>query len=184
MFFFCWEILRSLLCILRHHLWCIYVWPRPRPIQRPRVMELDSIVMLRSVYTEPRLKSMQISIGLCRRFIGISISLGISVGQCKWTISAGGWSHVKLCWFTMICRECVKLVRDLGLPLLVLGGGGYTVRNVARCWTHETSVLIDDDINNDIPYNGERNTYFKDSCTKQFAPKSLLEHYCNISVRS
>ena len=59
----------------------------------------------------------------------------------------------------MICRECVKLVRDLGLPLLVLGGGGYTVRNVARCWTHETSVLIDDDINNDIPYNGERNMF-------------------------
>ena len=32
-------------------------------------------------------------------------------------------------------------MRDLGLPLLVLGGGGYTVRNVARCWTHETAVL-------------------------------------------
>ena len=23
----------------------------------------------------------------------------------------------------------------------VLGGGGYTVRNVARCWTYETSLL-------------------------------------------
>jgi hypothetical protein len=24
----------------------------------------------------------------------------------------------------------------------VLGGGGYTVRNVARCWTYETAVLL------------------------------------------
>ena len=47
------------------------------------------------------------------------------------------------------------MVKDLGLPLLVLGGGGYTVRNVARCWTHETSVLVDEDISNDIPYNGK-----------------------------
>ena len=38
---------------------------------------------------------------------------------------------------------------------MVLGGGGYTVRNVARCWTHETAVLIDDEINNEIPYNGQ-----------------------------
>lgn len=51
--------------------------------------------------------------------------------------------------------ECVKLVRDYGLPLLVLGGGGYTVRNVARCWTHETSVLVNEEISNDIPYNGK-----------------------------
>ena len=28
--------------------------------------------------------------------------------------------------------QLVSVVRDLGLPLLVLGGGGYTVRNVAR----------------------------------------------------
>ena len=61
---------------------------------------------------------------------------------------------VYVCTVLHCYRECVKLVRDLGLPLLVLGGGGYTVRNVARCWTHETSVLIDDDIPNDIPYNG------------------------------
>jgi hypothetical protein len=26
---------------------------------------------------------------------------------------------------------------------MVLGGGGYTVRNVARCWTYETSICVD-----------------------------------------
>jgi acetoin utilization deacetylase AcuC-like enzyme len=26
--------------------------------------------------------------------------------------------------------------------MLVLGGGGYTIRNVARCWTYETGCLL------------------------------------------
>lgn len=30
--------------------------------------------------------------------------------------------------------------------MLVLGGGGYTLRNVPRCWTYETAVLLDKDI--------------------------------------
>ncbi|XP_070381498.1 histone deacetylase 3 isoform X1 [Dermacentor albipictus] len=49
--------------------------------------------------------------------------------------------------------ECVKFIRELGLPLLVLGGGGYTVRNVARAWTYETSLLLDEPVSAEIPYN-------------------------------
>lgn len=49
--------------------------------------------------------------------------------------------------------ECVKFVKDLQVPVLVLGGGGYTVRNVSRCWTYETSLLLDENIGSDIPYN-------------------------------
>uniref|UniRef100_A0A671RYL2 Histone deacetylase n=1 Tax=Sinocyclocheilus anshuiensis TaxID=1608454 RepID=A0A671RYL2_9TELE len=30
--------------------------------------------------------------------------------------------------------DCVEFVKSFKIPLLVLGGGGYTVRNVARCW--------------------------------------------------
>lgn len=38
--------------------------------------------------------------------------------------------------------------------MLVLGGGGYTIRNVARCWAYETAVLLDKpDVPNEIPYN-------------------------------
>lgn len=48
---------------------------------------------------------------------------------------------------------CIKFVRALGLPLLVLGGGGYTVRNVARCWAYETSILAETPISNDLPEN-------------------------------
>ncbi len=37
---------------------------------------------------------------------------------------------------------CVATVKKFNLPTLVLGGGGYTPRNVARLWAHETSVCI------------------------------------------
>lgn len=49
--------------------------------------------------------------------------------------------------------ECVKFTKNLNLPLLVLGGGGYTIRNVARCWTYETSILLDEQVSNEIPAN-------------------------------
>uniref|UniRef100_K3WFV8 Histone deacetylase n=1 Tax=Globisporangium ultimum (strain ATCC 200006 / CBS 805.95 / DAOM BR144) TaxID=431595 RepID=K3WFV8_GLOUD len=49
--------------------------------------------------------------------------------------------------------ECVRFVKSFGLPTLVLGGGGYTIRNVSRTWAHETSVLLDEEVSNNIPYN-------------------------------
>ena len=44
--------------------------------------------------------------------------------------------------------ECVDFIRRYNLPLLLLGGGGYTIRNVARCWTYETAVALNCDIAN------------------------------------
>jgi len=49
--------------------------------------------------------------------------------------------------------QCVEFVKKFNLPLLVLGGGGYTIRNVARCWTYETSILLGQNIPDDLPYN-------------------------------
>lgn len=49
--------------------------------------------------------------------------------------------------------DCVAYVKSFNLPTLVLGGGGYTIRNVARCWTYETSVLLNTSIPNELPYN-------------------------------
>ena len=42
--------------------------------------------------------------------------------------------------------ECVSFVKSFNVPTLVLGGGGYTMRNVARCWAYETSILVDKEI--------------------------------------
>uniref|UniRef100_A0A8C5ERI0 Histone deacetylase n=1 Tax=Gouania willdenowi TaxID=441366 RepID=A0A8C5ERI0_GOUWI len=49
--------------------------------------------------------------------------------------------------------KCVEYIKSFNLPLLMLGGGGYTIRNVARCWTYETAVALDSSIPNELPYN-------------------------------
>lgn len=36
---------------------------------------------------------------------------------------------------------------------LVILGGGYTLRNVARCWTYETSLCVEEQISNELPMN-------------------------------
>ena len=59
--------------------------------------------------------------------------------------------------------HCVKYVKSFGVPTLVLGGGGYTIRNVARCWAYETATLLDrEDVPNDIPYNDYYEYYSPD----------------------
>lgn len=35
--------------------------------------------------------------------------------------------------------DCLRFLRSFNVPLMVLGGGGYTIRNVARCWCYEVS---------------------------------------------
>lgn len=47
--------------------------------------------------------------------------------------------------------ECVQFIQSFGLPLVVLGGGGYTIRNVSRCWAYETSLLVGVSIPNELP---------------------------------
>lgn len=36
--------------------------------------------------------------------------------------------------------NCVKFVKSFNRPLLLLGGGGYTMRNVSRVWAYETGL--------------------------------------------
>lgn len=49
--------------------------------------------------------------------------------------------------------DCVAYLKTFGVPMLMLGGGGYTLRNVPRCWTFETSVLLDMPIKDALPFN-------------------------------
>lgn len=48
---------------------------------------------------------------------------------------------------------CVEFVKKKchNRKLLILGGGGYTPRNVARCWTHETALTVDAKLRPTIP---------------------------------
>ena len=38
--------------------------------------------------------------------------------------------------------HCMQFMAQFNVPMLVLGGGGYTMRNVARCWCYETGRLL------------------------------------------
>ena len=67
---------------------------------------------------------------------------GAVVLQC----GADSLSGDRLGCFNLSIRghaNCVQFVKSYGVPILVLGGGGYTLRNVPRCWTYETAVLLD-----------------------------------------
>jgi len=49
--------------------------------------------------------------------------------------------------------RCVEFMKSYNLPLLLMGGGGYTIRNVARAWTYETAIALGVEISNELPYN-------------------------------
>ncbi|EKV07776.1 Histone deacetylase RpdA/Rpd3 [Penicillium digitatum] len=49
--------------------------------------------------------------------------------------------------------NCVNFVKSFDLPTLVLGGGGYTMRNVARTWAYETGILVGEPLGSELPYN-------------------------------
>ncbi|KZT23094.1 histone deacetylase RPD3 [Neolentinus lepideus HHB14362 ss-1] len=51
--------------------------------------------------------------------------------------------------------SCVQFLRKKNIPLMLLGGGGYTVKNVARAWCYETACAlgIEDTLDLRLPYN-------------------------------
>lgn len=46
---------------------------------------------------------------------------------------------------------CMDFLARFGVPLLILGGGGYTMRNVARCWCYETGRLLGLELPDELP---------------------------------
>ncbi|KAI8813215.1 hypothetical protein BJ742DRAFT_767322 [Cladochytrium replicatum] len=55
---------------------------------------------------------------------------------------------------------CLAFAKSLGIQMMVLGWRGYTIRNVARCWTHGTRSG-----------DGRRDP------AQAPRPRSLLDHY-------
>lgn len=58
-----------------------------------------------------------------------------------WNLTLEGHAH------------CVEYCKRLGIPMVMLGGGGYTLRNVARCWAFETAVALgmQNDMKDELP---------------------------------
>ena len=48
-------------------------------------------------------------------------------------------------------ERCAREFRELGVPWLALGGGGYDVSNVVRAWTLAWSVITETDLPDEIP---------------------------------
>lgn len=71
--------------------------------------------------------------------------------------------------------QCVEFIRNFNIPLLLLGGGGYTPRNVSRCWTYETSIALKAEISNDLPYN-DFFEYFQSDLKLHFEPDATKEN--------
>ncbi|XP_057863693.2 histone deacetylase 19 isoform X1 [Cryptomeria japonica] len=68
--------------------------------------------------------------------------------------------------------ECVRYMRSFNVPLLLLGGGGYTIRNVARCWCYETGVAVGVEIDDKMPQH-EYYEYFGPDYTLHVAPSNM-----------
>ena len=55
---------------------------------------------------------------------------------------------IPLICFYLGHAKCLEFVKKFNIPILMLGGGGYTIRNVARCWTYETAVALGQEVPN------------------------------------
>ncbi|KAL3628884.1 Histone deacetylase 6 [Castilleja foliolosa] len=68
--------------------------------------------------------------------------------------------------------DCLRYLRTFNVPLMLLGGGGYTLRNVARCWCYETAVAVDVEPDNKLPYS-EYLEYFGPNYTLHLEPSNM-----------
>ncbi|KAH8657515.1 histone deacetylase [Tricladium varicosporioides] len=73
---------------------------------------------------------------------------------------------------------CVAFCKSLGIPLLLVGGGGYTPRNVARAWAHETSIAIgcDATLNPTIPMHTPYRSHFRHDTIFPTLQEILTDH--------
>ena len=78
---------------------------------------------------------------------------------------------------------CVAFTKTFKVPLLVLGGGGYTARNVARLWAYETSVCIGAEVDPSIPLHTPFIETFDPDRTL-FPPLHLSGRYDNKNTRA
>jgi len=69
--------------------------------------------------------------------------------------------------------ECLKFMQSFGVPLLLLGGGGYTIRNVARCWCYETACLAGVELDDKLPDN-DYYAYFGPNFRLHIQPSNML----------
>lgn len=71
--------------------------------------------------------------------------------------------------------QCVDFFKSRDVPLLLLGGGGYTVRNVARCWAYETSRVVGVTLSDRLPFN-ENYEFYGPDFRLHITPSNMENH--------
>ncbi|KAI7835938.1 hypothetical protein COHA_010172 [Chlorella ohadii] len=70
--------------------------------------------------------------------------------------------------------NCIEFLARFGVPMLLLGGGGYTMRNVSRCWCYETGKMLGLDLPDEIPEAGYADyDYFMDTHRLRIAVSNM-----------
>ena len=67
------------------------------------------------------------------------------IAQSAFATGADSLAGDKLGAFNLSMKghaACLEFIKSFGLPMLVLGGGGYRISNVSRCWAYETGVIL------------------------------------------
>lgn len=70
---------------------------------------------------------------------------------------------------------CIKKVLGYNIPVVLLGGGGYHVVNVAKCWTSHTALVLNQDIDLNIPSKDAFFSHYGTN-TQLNVPSSLMFH--------
>ncbi|KAJ3415404.1 hypothetical protein HDV05_004998 [Chytridiales sp. JEL 0842] len=70
--------------------------------------------------------------------------------------------------------QSVEYLKSFGVPLILLGGGGYTIRNVARAWCYETSLAAGVELPDALPYHEYFEGYGPEYCLN--IPASNMEN--------
>lgn len=85
--------------------------------------------------------------------------------------------------------NCVQFFKKAGVPLILLGGGGYTIKNVARAWTYETACAlgVEDTLDVHLPWHEHFECYgprFRLEVVKSNADdENLVDNYL-VKLRS
>lgn len=71
----------------------------------------------------------------------------------------------------------LQFLKKYNVPILLVGGGGYTVRNVARAWTYETAVALErhEELPDALPYN-EYFNYYGPEYRLDVVPSNMENH--------
>lgn len=77
----------------------------------------------------------------------------------------------------------VKYIKKLNIPMLVLGGGGYNIQNVVKCWTYETAILCNVPTHkiNTLNINLHNVRKIKNQNTKQYLDNTITNVLKNIN---